>query len=205
MDLQEIVDVLAETHKNDLHFDLNFENPFQLLVGALLAAQASDESVNAITKGFFKTFPTPESVATASEETLEKAIYPVNFYKTKARRLKECCKALSTAFHGKVPENVDDLASLPGVGKKTASMVVLGAYGKPAVVVDRHVLRVLNRLGFSYKNADMAEEEIKKLLPPSYWGKLSFALMRHGKTICLAKKPQCSQCPLKDTCPSSEV
>jgi endonuclease-3 len=84
-------------------------------------------------------------------------------------------------------------------------MVVLGAYGKPAVVVDRHVLRVLNRLGFSYKNADMAEEEVKKLLPPSYWGKLSFALLRHGKTICLAKKPQCSQCPLKDTCPSSEV
>jgi len=102
-------------------------------------------------------------------ETLEEAIYPVNFYKTKAKRLKECCQALVEKFHGEVPNNVEDLTELPGVGKKTASMVVLGAFGQPAVVVDRHVLRVLNRLGFSFKDADVAEEEIRKMLPPEYW------------------------------------
>jgi len=181
LELQKAVEILSETHKNDLHFDLEFDSPYELLIAALLAAQASDESVNEITKGFFPKFPSAQAVAEADVETLEKAIYPVNFYKTKAKRLKECCQALVEKFHGEVPNNVEDLTELPGVGKKTASMVVLGAFGQPAVVVDRHVLRVLNRLGFSFKDADVAEEEIRKMLAPEYWGKLSYSFMRHGK------------------------
>jgi len=169
LELQKAVEILSETHKNDLHFDLEFSSPYELLIAALLAAQASDESVNEITKGFFPKFPSAQAVAEADVETLEEAIYPVNFYKTKAKRLKECCQALVEKFHGEVPNNVEDLTELPGVGKKTASMVVLGAFGQPAVVVDRHVLRVLNRLGFSFKDADVAEEEIRKMLPPEYW------------------------------------
>jgi len=106
--------------------------------------------------------PAIDGLVVVPVETLEKAIYPVNFYKTKAKRLKECCQALVEKFHGEVPNNVEDLTELPGVGKKTASMVVLGAFGQPAVVVDRHVLRVLNRLGFNFKDADVAEEEIRK-------------------------------------------
>jgi len=205
LELQKAVEILSETHKNDLHFDLEFSSPYELLIAALLAAQASDESVNEITKGFFPKFPSAQAVAEADVETLEKAIYPVNFYKTKAKRLKECCQALVEKFHGEVPNNVEDLTELPGVGKKTASMVVLGAFGQPAVVVDRHVLRVLNRLGFNFKDADVAEEEIRKMLPPEYWGKLSYSFMRHGKTICLARKPLCDKCPLKDCCPSSNA
>jgi len=205
LELQKAVEILSEAHKNDLHFDLEFSSPYQLLIAALLAAQASDESVNEITKAFFRQFPSAQAVAEADVETLEKAIYPVNFYKTKAKRLKECCQALVEKFHGEVPNNVEDLTELPGVGKKTASMVVLGAFGQPAVVVDRHVLRVLNRLGFNFKDADVAEEEIRKMLPPEYWGKLSYSFMRHGKTICLARKPLCDKCPLKDCCPSSNA
>ncbi|HHY43463.1 MAG TPA: endonuclease III [Coprothermobacter sp.] len=203
MELQKVVKILSETHQNGLHFDLQFDNAYQLLIAALLAAQASDESVNEITKEFFRRFPSPETVAEADVEALEKAIYPVNFYKTKAKRLKECCQVLVEKYHGEVPSTVEELTKLPGVGKKTASMVILGAFGQPAVVVDRHVLRVLSRLGFEYKDADTAEEEIRQLLPPEYWGLLSYSFMRHGKTICLARKPLCEKCPLKDCCPSS--
>lgn len=203
MELQKAVKILSETHQDGLHFDLQFDNAYQLLIAALLAAQASDESVNEITKEFFSRFPSPEAVAEADVEALEKAIYPVNFYKTKARRLKECCQVLVEKYHGEVPSTVEELTKLPGVGKKTASMVILGAFGQPAVVVDRHVLRVLSRLGFEYKDADTAEEEIRQLLPPEYWGLLSYSFMRHGKTICLARKPLCEKCPLKYCCPSS--
>jgi endonuclease-3 len=205
LDLQQIVETLCETHKEELHFDLHFQNAFQLLIAAMLAAQASDESVNEITENFFQAFPTPESVVEADEDAIAKAIYPVNFYKTKAKRLKQCCFVLVQKYGGIVPDTVEELSTLPGVGKKTASMVVLGAFGKPAVVVDRHVLRVLNKLGYPYKDADEAEAEVRKILPPDYWGKFSYALMRHGKTVCLARKPQCIICPVNSVCPSSEA
>ncbi|NPV88316.1 endonuclease III [Coprothermobacteraceae bacterium] len=198
------MEALADKHKDALRFDLNFENAYQLLIAAMLAAQASDESVNQVTPSFFSRFPNPREVVAASIEDLEKAIYPVNFYKTKAKRVREACQVLVDRFNGEVPDDVEALSQLPGVGKKTANMVLLGAYGKPAVVVDRHVLRVLDRLGFHFKDADQAEQELKSMLPESHWGLLSYALMRHGKRLCLARKPNCLECPVKGICPSRE-
>ena len=190
----------------DPKLELEYENPFQLLVEAILAAQESDKKVNKIREEFFGKYPNPESIAKAPLEELERDLSSINFYRRKAKLLKECCRKLVEEFGGEVPKTVEEMVRLPGVGRKTANMVIGGAYGLPAVIVDRHVLRVSKRLGLAKEEeADRVEMELRGVVPEDLWTRFSLLLMNHGKRICKAKSPECAKCPLCDLCDSCEI
>jgi len=181
--------------------ELEFESPFQLLIMAILAAQESDKRVNLIRESFFGLFPTPLRLAEAPQEKVEEAIKSINFYRRKAKLVRECAKSLVELFDGEVPKEVEELTKLPGVGRKTACMVVGGAFRLPAIIVDRHVHRVATRLGLTQaKDPDKAEEELRRIVPKKYWLEFSLLLMTHGKKVCKARKPLCGECPLTDLC-----
>ncbi len=181
--------------------ELEYENPFQLLVEAILAAQESDKVVNKVRHTLFKRFPTPSSVAEAQEEEIEEAIKSINFYRRKAKLLKECCKKLVELYGGEVPKDVDALVKLPGVGRKTANMVVGGGYNLPAIIVDRHVARVVQRIGLSkQKNPNKIEEELMEIVPKELWTRFSLLLLNHGKRVCKARNPKCDECVILDLC-----
>ncbi|NPB06514.1 MAG: endonuclease III [Aquificae bacterium] len=181
--------------------ELEFSTPFELLVMAILAAQESDKRVNEVRPALFAAFPTAREMARARQEKLEELIKSINFYRRKAKLVIECARRLVELYDGEVPKEVEKLEELPGVGRKTASMVAGCAYGTPALIVDRHVHRVSLRLGLTKeKNPDKAEEELRKIVPKRYWLEFSLLLMTHGKRICKARKPDCGSCPLTDLC-----
>jgi len=182
--------------------DLHFENPYQLLVATILAAQTTDKKVNEITPVFFKQFPDPKAVSQAKIEEIEKIIKSVNYYRRKAKLIKECCDFLVKEFDGKVPDNLDDLVKLPGVGRKTASVILVNAFNKPAIVVDTHVKRVSQRLGLtSSNNPDKIEKDLAQFFSKENWVYISKALVLFGRYICKAKNPECKKCYLSDICP----
>ncbi len=190
----------------DPHLELEFTEPFQLLIAAILAAQESDKKINTVGKEFFKKFGTPQKVVNASLEEIEKVLSSVNFYRRKARLIKRCCEVLLEKFRGKIPTSIEEMVKLPGVGRKTANMVLGGAFGLPALIMDRHVLRVSHRLGLTAeKNPDKAEKELEKVTEPQWRTEISLLLMNHGKRICLARNPVCEKCPLCDLCPSCKT
>ncbi|WP_457625630.1 endonuclease III [Persephonella sp.] len=182
--------------------DLKFETPFQLLVATILAAQTTDKKVNEITPVFFKKFPDPFAVAKASLKEIEETIRSINYYRRKAKLIKECCTALVKEFNGKVPDNIDDLVKLPGVGRKTASVILVNAFNKPAIVVDTHVKRVSKRLGITDSdNPDKIEKDLANFFSEKNWVYISKALVLFGRYICKAKNPLCKECYLIDICP----
>ncbi len=181
--------------------ELEYGNAFELLIEAILAAQESDKKINQLREELFKKYRTPEDVIKASLDELERDISSVNFYRRKAKLIKKCCQVLVEKFGGKVPKSVDEMTKLPGVGRKTANMVIGGAFDLPAIIVDRHVLRVAQRIGFtSQKDADKAEKELMEIVPKEYWTRFSFLLLNHGKNICLARNPECERCPICELC-----
>ena len=181
--------------------ELEYESPFELLVEAILAAQESDKVVNRLRQELFKKFPDPHSIAKAPLEEIEEAIKSINFYRRKAKLLKECCEKLIELFNGEVPKSVEELIKLPGVGRKTANMVVGGGYNLPAIIVDRHVHRVTQRIGLSKQsNPDKMEMELREIVPEELWTKFSMLLLNHGKQVCKAKNPKCSECVISDLC-----
>lgn len=181
--------------------ELEYESPFELLVEAILAAQESDKVVNKLRQELFKKFPDPHSIAKAPLEEIEEAIKSINFYRRKAKLLKECCEKLVEMFNGEVPKSVEELIKLPGVGRKTANMVVGGGYNLPAIIVDRHVHRVTQRIGLSKQsNPDKMEMELREIVPEELWTKFSMLLLNHGKQVCKAKNPKCSECVISDLC-----
>jgi len=185
----------------DPKLELEYGSPFELLVEAILAAQESDKKVNAVAKEFFKKYKGPADIANAPLEDLERDLSSINFYRRKAKLLKSCCSALMELFGGNIPSDVEDLIKLPGIGRKTANMIVGGAFGKPAIIVDRHVMRVSQRIGFTaQKDPDKIEMELREIVPEEKWTLFSFLLLNHGKTICTAKNPKCEECPLKEEC-----
>ncbi len=189
-------------HFPDPWIDLKFENPYQLLVATILAAQTTDKKVNEITPSFFKKFPDPFAVANSSIEEIEKAIKSVNFYKRKAKLIKECCEAVVKNHNGVIPDNMEDLVKLPGVGRKTASVILVNAFNKPAIVVDTHVKRVSQRLGLTTSNnPDKIEKDLSRFFSKENWVYISKALVLFGRYICKAKKPECKKCYLVDICP----
>ncbi len=195
-----VIEGLKKIYK-DPRLELEYNNPFELLVEAILAAQESDKKVNAVMKGFFKKYKGPVDIASAPLEELESDLSSINFYRRKAKLLKSCCSALIELFGGKVPSKVEDLIKLPGVGRKTANMIVGGAFGKPAVIVDRHVMRVSQRIGFTtQKDPDKIEMELREIVPEDKWTLFSLLLLNHGKTICTAKDPGCGECPVSKEC-----
>ncbi|RMD78210.1 MAG: endonuclease III [Gammaproteobacteria bacterium] len=185
---------------------LHWENPYQLLVAVILSAQCTDERVNQVTPELFRRYPDPAALARADLRELEELVRPTGYYRSKARNLQACCRALVERFGGRVPEDPELLVQLPGVGRKTAHMVVGNAFGRPAVAVDTHVLRVSRRLGLAPPEADAeeVEEALEALFPRARWTQLSNALILHGRETCTARRPRCEACILRDLCPWPE-
>lgn len=190
------------TYYPDARLILNFENPYQLLVAAILAAQATDERVNQVTPAVFQKYPTPRHMAEAEPADLEALIRPTGYYRQKARFLIECCRAIVERFHGEVPDRLEDLTQLPGVGKKTAILVLNHAFRKPSgIVVDTHMHRVAQRLDWSHeRDRDKMEEELRALIPPASWVEASPLIAFHGRRHCKAPRPVCTGCPIETLC-----
>jgi endonuclease-3 len=183
---------------------LNYKTPFQLLIATILSAQCTDARVNIVTKDLFKKYKRPEDYVNILQEELEKDIRSTGFYKQKTKSIKQCSTELIEKYNGKVPADFEKLNALPGVGRKTASVVAGNAFGIPAIAVDTHVKRLSNRLGFiKSEDPDKIEMKLKELLPQKDWINTSHWLMSHGRKICIARRPKCLQCVLGEAlCPS---
>jgi len=182
---------------------LEFENPFELLISTILSAQCTDERVNLVTKSLFKKYKKPLDFLNVSSEVLEKEIFSTGFYRQKTKSIKNCCTALLEKHNGKVPADFELLNSLPGVGRKTASVVAGNAFGIPAIAVDTHVIRLSNLMGFvDSQNPEKIEERLKEIFPSNEWINLGHYLMNHGRKVCIARRPKCLKCLVGDLCPS---
>ena len=184
---------------------LDYSNPFELLIATILSAQCTDARVNIVTKELFKKFRTPNDYMKASSEVMEKAIYSTGFYKQKTKSLLACSKKIVEDYNSKVPADFELLHQLPGVGRKTASVVAGHAFNIPAIAVDTHVKRITNLLGLvSSKNPDKIEIEMKELLPEKDWVNSTHWFINHGRKICVARRPKCDECLLNQYCPSAK-
>jgi len=180
---------------------LNFSNPLELLVATILSAQCTDVRVNEVTKTLFKKYKNVKNYAGADLKTFAKEIRPTGFYRNKAKMLIGCCQKLIRDFKGRVPSTLEELKTLPGVGRKTANVILGSAFGKQAIAVDTHVLRVSNRLGIAHsENPDKVEEELTKQIPQDKWTAFNLAMILHGRETCAARKPRCGVCVLYDEC-----
>lgn len=186
----------------DAKLGLDYENPLELLIALILAAQARDDLVNQITANLFRIHRSAADYANTPPASLERQIGKINFYRTKARSIHSCCHQLVDRFDGKVPDNLDDLLSLPGVGRKTANILLGNAYGRQTIGVDTHVSRLSQRLGFT-KNADpdKIEADLMVIVPEKQRVRFGHLLQYHGRRVCLAKKPNCPGCMIRDLCP----
>lgn len=190
---------------------LHFDTPFQLLVATVLSAQCTDARVNMVTPDLFAAYPTSHEMALASEIDVQNIIHQLGFFRTKSRNIIRLSAAIEDQFGGTVPSTMEELVTLPGVGRKTANVVLGNAFNKPGFPVDTHVIRVTGRLRWrsDWKTAKpdpvRIEQEITQYFPPSEWTDLSHRLILHGRAICTARKPHCAECPLNGTCPSAPI
>jgi endonuclease-3 len=203
--VEEIIKRLEKVFPDKL--ELNFSTPFELVVAVVLSAQEKDAKVNEVTKELFKKFNTPQQFANASLEEIEKEISSISFYKKKAEYIKQISQILVEKYGGEVPKSMEELEKLPGIGRKSANMILYNAFGiNEGIAVDRHVLRVSQRLCLTkQQKPEKAEQELMKLVPKDQWGKFSNLLILLGRYICTAQKPKHSECPLYDLCPSREL
>jgi endonuclease-3 len=194
--------VLLERAMPNARVELNHENPLQLLVATILSAQCTDQRVNQVTPALFRRYRKPSEYAAADIGELEGFIRSTGFYKSKAKSLIACGKALAERFQERVPDTMEDLVTLPGVGRKTANVILGNCFHRPAVVVDTHVKRVAARLGLTTADdPDTIERDLQQLMPPERWTGGSQRLLLHGRYVCVAKRPKCEQCPIYDECP----
>jgi len=185
---------------------LDFTNAFELLIATILSAQSTDVRVNIVTKSLFRKFPTPQAFANADQVEMEKDVRQTGFFRNKAKAVINCSKAIVEKHGGEVPRTMEELTTLPGVGRKTANVVLGNAFQTPVgIVVDTHVARVSGRLGLT-SNADpeKIEQDLLPLLPRAKWTSFAHRLIYHGRETCIARKPQCAVCVLNDLCPSRE-
>ena len=187
---------------------LDHTNPFRLVISVLLSAQTTDAQVNRVTPELFRRFPTPEAMAAASPEEVAKIIRSLGFYKTKARHCVEAAQAIVADFGGEVPHTMAELTSLPGVGRKTANIVLNVGFGiVEGIAVDTHVNRIAHRLGLSPKTHEReplkTEQDLLAILPRELWGPVNHQWIRHGRDTCTARAPKCDGCVLEDICPSA--
>ena len=181
-------------------------SPFELVVATVLSAQTTDERVNSVTPELFRRWPTPADLAKADPEELESVIFPTGFFHNKAKSLLGLAQTLEDRFGGEVPKALDDLVTLPGVGRKTGNVVRSVAFDLPGLPVDTHVGRISRLLGLTTSEDPVkVEHELGALLPPTEWGGFSLRLILHGRKICIARRPKCGDCLLNDICPSSRV
>ncbi len=183
---------------------LKFATPFQLLVATIMSAQCTDKQVNKTTPGLFAKYPDAKSMAGAELSDIEETIRSIGIYKNKARNIHNAAKAIMENFGGEVPRTMEELTSLPGVGRKTANVVLGNAFGVPGMVVDTHVKRIANRFGLT-KNQDPAkiEQDLMKLIPSESWTDFSHQLVLFGRSVCDARKPDCAGCGVSEICPSA--
>jgi endonuclease-3 len=192
---------LLDHYYPDVHVTLDFTNPLELLVATILSAQCTDERVNKVTPAVFKKYPNAAAYAQAPSEELEQAIYQTGFYHNKAKSLKALGQVLAEKYGGQVPASLDDLVKLPGIGRKTANVVLGNAFGTPGIVVDTHCGRVSQRLGLTMaKDPVKIEFDLMALVPQERWTKFSLQLIWHGRAVCTARNPRCPDCPLLPYC-----
>jgi len=185
---------------------LYFRNPHELLVATILSAQCTDKRVNQVTPGLFKKYPSVKHFAEAKLKALENDIRSTGFYRNKAKSIQHSSQDIRKKYQGKVPNRLDDLVKLRGVGRKTANVILGNAYGIPGMVVDTHVKRLSNRMGLTtLQDPVKIEFALMKIVPKKHWSQLSHELISHGRQICLARKPKCSICPITDLCPKKGV
>lgn len=197
---------LLEDTYPDAHCELNFSNPFELLIATILSAQATDQKVNQITERLFRNYKTPEDFLTLSLSEMEKAIKEIGLYHNKAKNILATCRILVEKYEGEVPHDFAALTELPGVGRKTANVVLSNAFGIPALAVDTHVLRVSNRLGLAIgTNPDSIEKQLMSLIPREKWSHAHHLLIWHGRRTCAARNPRCQDCTLLSLCPSANL
>ncbi|MCS7195759.1 MAG: endonuclease III [Aquificaceae bacterium] len=203
--VQEIVSRLEKLFPDRL--ELNFSNPLELLVAVVLSAQTTDKKVNQLTEVLFKKYKDCEDYLRVSLEELEKDISSVNYYRNKAKFIKSACQRIMEEFGGKVPDTMEGLTSLPGVGRKSANIILYNAFGKnEGIAVDTHVARVSQRLGLTEEDKpEKIEQDLMRLVPKELWGKFSNLLILLGRYVCTAQKPKHQECPLYDLCPSREL
>ena len=200
-----VLDILAKEYPA-ARVTLDFSNPLELLVATILAAQCTDERVNRVTQDLFRKYRASADYARADQEKFEKEIRSTGFFRNKAKNILLCCRKLVTQFHGQVPQTLEELTSLPGVGRKTANIILGNAFGKQAIAVDTHVKRVTHRLGWAKsEDPDKIEFELMEVMPPERWTLACHQLVFHGRKVCLAQKPQCSVCPVEKFCPKIDV
>lgn len=198
---QKIVELLDKHYTTEYKCYLNHENPWQLLIATILSAQCTDERVNQITKDLFQKYKSLEDFANAKQEELEKDIHSAGFYKNKAKNIIACTKRLVTEFHGEVPNSIEDLTSLAGVGRKTANVIRGNIFNEPSVVVDTHVKRISRKLGFTKEeDPEKIEYDLMKILPKDHWILYNIQIITHGRGICTARSPKCEDCFLKEYC-----
>jgi endonuclease-3 len=200
-----ILRTLARLYR-DTFDGLTHENPLQLLVATILSAQCTDKRVNQITPALFARFQTAKDYAEADLKELQGYIKPTGFYRNKAKNIQACCRGIVERFGGEVPTTLDDLVTLPGVGRKTANVVLGSAFETPGITVDTHVGRVTRRLGLTRaRNPVKAERALMQLIPQDDWTAASHELILHGRRVCVARKPRCAKCELSPLCPKIGV
>ncbi|GAA0122614.1 endonuclease III [Clostridium faecium] len=197
---EKVLDILSKVY-GGAKCGLDFTSPFELLISTILSAQCTDERVNIVTKELYKEYNTPEAIVTLTEEELGEKIRSCGFYKNKSKNILGCCRMLLQKHGGKVPKTMEELIELPGVGRKTANVVLSNAFGIPAIAVDTHVFRLSNRIGIAKgKNVDEVEQKLMKNIPKKMWSDAHHYLIWHGRKICNARKPKCEECPIVQYC-----
>ena len=198
--IKKIVQTLKERYPV-VKTQLYHESPFQILIATIMSAQCTDNQVNKVSKVLFKKYPDPDTLSKASLSNLKKIIYSTGFYNNKAKHIKACSFAVLTEHNGVVPDDMDKLVQLPGVGRKTANVVLSAAFGHQTIVVDTHVLRISRRLGLTNKKDPVKiEYELMKIIPKVSWSDISLQFIYFGREICNARKPHCEECPLLHIC-----
>ena len=199
-----ILDALDKEYGTDYVCYLNHENAWQLLIATMLSAQCTDARVNIVTKDLFVKYPSVQAFADADLKELERDIHSTGFYHNKAKNIIACCKTLMEKYGGEVPSDIESLTSLAGVGRKTANVIRGNIFNEPSIVVDTHVKRISNKLGFTKETDPVKIEfDLMKKLPKDHWILCNIHLIRLGRTICKAPTPNCEECFLKELCPSA--
>ncbi len=198
-----VIEILEATY-GDARIALKSANPFQLLVSVILSAQCTDVRVNKVTPVLFGRFPDVRSMSEAPIEELEELIRPTGFFRNKAKNIKAASRIIVERFKGELPRTMEEMVTIPGVGRKTANIVLYNAYGVIAgIAVDTHVKRLAKRLGMTREdNPIKIERDLMAIVPKKDWGKITYVLINHGRQICKARKPDCRECPVQNICPS---
>jgi len=199
--VKKIIRQLEQVHSN-AKLDLDFSNPLELLIALILAAQARDDLVNHVTIELFKKYQTADDYARLPLEKLQEQLRKINFYRNKARSIHNCCNEIVKRFNGKVPDRLEDLLTLPGVGRKTANIVLGNAFGQQTIGVDTHVMRLSQRLGLTKNtNPDKIEFDLTAVVPEKQRVRFCHLLQYHGRRVCFAPKPRCPECTIRKLCP----